>query len=236
MIIDAYIPARGGSKRVKNKNIRDLCGHPLLAYTIAAALQSDIFRRVIVSSNDHETLKIAEKYGAESVLRSNEASSDNSVDFDGLNELFDPMEKRPDNFCVLYPTAPFRSAELIKRAWRYFQNEPYATGLISVVEGTPLEKKWIFNGKYLEPAIQMPPINGHEVYNCPSQILGKAYDQRAAIKIGDIRSVVVRRDLWGRNILPFWGNEYELFDINTQEQFDRAVWWAETGRVTLPQI
>ena len=110
----AIITARGGSKRIPKKNIRDFCGKPILAYSIEAALSSRLFDHVMVSTDDTEIAEIAKKYGAEvPFFRSEATSGDFATTNDVLAEVLAEYEKRDMHFdvaCCIYPTAPFVTA------------------------------------------------------------------------------------------------------------------------------
>ena len=116
------ITARGGSKRIPRKNVRNFLGKPILAYSIQAALQAGIFDEVMVSTDDQEIADIARKYGASvPFFRSAETSNDYATTRDVLLEVLRMYEERGKTFeyfsCV-YPTAPFVTAEKLKEAFR----------------------------------------------------------------------------------------------------------------------
>lgn len=121
------IPARGGSKRIHKKNIRNFCGKPILAYSIEAALLSGCFDEVMVSTDDTEIKSIALQYGAKvPFMRSEEAAGDHAMTHTVLLEVLAEYEKRDmvyDNMCCIYPTAPFVTAERIKEGMDTLINE-----------------------------------------------------------------------------------------------------------------
>src|SRR5262245_46129154 len=116
----ALIPARQGSKRVPGKNIRLLNGHPMLAYTIAPAIQSGVFDAVIVSTDSEETAAIARHYGAEVPwLRPAAFATDTSPDIEWVDYTLRELGQRGrrwDAFSRLLPTSPFRPADTLRRA------------------------------------------------------------------------------------------------------------------------
>jgi len=116
--IIALIPARSGSKRVKGKNIKSLNGHPLMAYTISAAIESKVFTDIIVSTDSEEYAEIAKYYGASvPFLRPSEYASENSPDIEWVSftlQRLKQMGKNYSHFSILRPTSPFRKAETIK--------------------------------------------------------------------------------------------------------------------------
>src|SRR3989337_2094265 len=121
MKILAFIPARAGSKRVPNKNIKPLNGKPLIAYTIEAANRSRHINRVVVSTNSSEIAGIAERYGAEvPFLRPEEISNPDSTEMEFFEHALDWFSENdgyiPDLVVLLYPTSPLRKTESIDSA------------------------------------------------------------------------------------------------------------------------
>ena len=115
----AIIPARGGSKRIPRKNIKEFCGKPILAYSIEAALNSQLFDEVMVSTDDAEIADIAKQYGASvPFLRSAETANDFAILKDVLNEVlseYKELGKEFDEICCILPTAPLvETADIIK--------------------------------------------------------------------------------------------------------------------------
>lgn len=114
----AIITARGGSKRIPRKNIKDFCGKPIIAYSIEAAIKSGCFDEVMCSTDDEEIAEVAKRYGAAvPFMRSAATANDFATTADVLNEVISEYQKRGkvfDCFCCLYPTAPFVNAQRIK--------------------------------------------------------------------------------------------------------------------------
>jgi pseudaminic acid cytidylyltransferase len=126
MSIIAIIPARGGSKRIPRKNIKNFMGYPIISYGIKAAIESKLFDRVVVSTDDAEIAAIAQKYGAEvPFLRSKKASDDNATTFDVIDEVMRQYKKQGEEFtkfCCIYPCAPFVTAKMLGNANTLFNN------------------------------------------------------------------------------------------------------------------
>ena len=122
----AFIPARGGSKRFPKKNIASFMKSPLISYPIKEALKSKIFSEVIVSSDDDETIKIAKKYGALTVLRSKKNSSDIAHELEACREYFSILTKNkstlPNFFCLIYPTAVLIKSKDFKNSYKLIKN------------------------------------------------------------------------------------------------------------------
>ena len=120
----AIITARGGSKRIPKKNIKDFCGKPILAYSIEAAIKSNLFDEVMVSTDSQEIAKIAKDYGAQiPFMRSRETSNDYAITMDVLKECiakYSEIGKEFDTVCCIYPTAPFITSQKLKEAIEIF--------------------------------------------------------------------------------------------------------------------
>lgn len=121
----AIITARGGSKRIPRKNIRSFHGRPVISYGIMAALQSELFTQVMVSTDDEEIAAVAKKFGASIPFRrSNATANDYATTADVLLEVLDQYQKAGQQFdyaCCIYPTAPFVTAEKLQEAFRQLQ-------------------------------------------------------------------------------------------------------------------
>lgn len=123
----AIIPARGGSKRIPGKNIKDFLGRPIIAYSVETALKSGLFDEVMVSTDDEEITAVAKKYGASvPFLRSEKNSNDFATTVDVLLEVINHYENRKifyDHACCIYATAPFISEDRLKQGFEKIINE-----------------------------------------------------------------------------------------------------------------
>lgn len=130
------IPARGGSKRVPKKNIKPLNGKPLLAYSIEAAISSDIFDRIVVSSDEDEILKIGEQYGAEAMPRSADLSGDKATVFSVFQSILekDEIKNNFDSFMAMLPTCPFKKAKHVIEAYELFEKNNKEASVISTTK------------------------------------------------------------------------------------------------------
>ena len=121
MSLIAIITARGGSKRIPHKNIKNFLGKPIITYSIEAALKSELFSEVMVSTDDLEIAEISKRYGASiPFMRSASASDDNATTTDALIDVFETYTKQGKNFecaCCIYPTAPFITSEKLIQAY-----------------------------------------------------------------------------------------------------------------------
>lgn len=148
--IVALIPARGGSKGIKNKNIINLCGKPLISYTIQAALESKYIDKVIVSTDSQEIADVAIKYGAEvPFLRPGELASDTSKTIDAVMHAVGELEKRKEQYDILIllqATQPLRTADDIDSAIELFiKNKGQSLVSVSPVEDNPILIRTIDN-------------------------------------------------------------------------------------------
>ena len=175
----AVIPARSGSKGVIDKNIQLLGGHPLIAYSIAAARLAKGIDRIIVSTDSEEYATIARKYGAEApFLRPLEISGDNSTDYEWVKHALDWMQREdgfiPNYLVHLRPTTPLRKIEVIDNAISYMMKSASATALRSAHKThlTPY-KMFKLNGEYMRPFLSYE--GSKEFYNLPHQIFEDAY-------------------------------------------------------------
>ena len=131
------IPARGGSKRIPRKNIKDFLGKPIIAYSIEAALRSELFDEVMVSTDDGEIAEIAKKFGAKiPFMRTDKNADDYATTADVLIEVLNEYEKKGEKFdfaCCVYPTAPLIKLEDLKKGFDLIKNNEYDS-VFSAVE------------------------------------------------------------------------------------------------------
>ena len=155
MSIIAIITARGGSKRIPKKNIKDFCGKPIIAYSIEAALKSELFDEVMVSTDDLEIAEVAKKYGANvPFMRSEKNSDDYATTADVLKEVLEEYSKRGEKkfewMCCIYPTAPFITAKKLQESFEYLQKYN-ADALTPVVKFSyPPQRCFIINNGFLQ--------------------------------------------------------------------------------------
>lgn len=236
----ALVPARSGSKRVPDKNIRDLGGHPLIARTIAAALSSEVFAGVMVSTDAPRIAAIAEHYGAEvPFLRPAELAADDSPDIawveHALREL-GRQGRRYDAYSILRPTSPFRTAGTIRRAWEQFSADPALDSLRAVERCRQHPgKMWVIRHGRLLPLLPFGPEE-RPWHSSATQSLPAVYVQNASLEISWCRVALERHSIAGEAIVPFLTEGCEGFDINDPEDFERAERWVAEGRAALPPV
>ena len=215
----AIITARGGSKRIPRKNIKEFCGKPILAYSIRAAVDSGIFDTVMVSTDDEEIAEIARSYGAEiPFFRSAETANDFATTNDVLLEVLAEYEKRGQIFDMavcIYPTAPFVTAEKLKAAVGQL-SESDADTLIPVVAFS------------YPPQRAMIVEEGRLVFEYPqyldsrSQDLTPHYHDVGQFYVFRTAAFQVNKKLMVGNILPMVVSELEVQDIDNQTDWEIA--------------
>lgn len=208
----AIITARGGSKRIPRKNIREFCGKPILAYSVEAAIASGVFDHVMVSTDSEEIADIAKRYGAEvPFFRSEKTASDYASTSDVLLEVLEEYEKRGEQFrigCCIYPTAPFVTGEKLQKAVEKLE-ECEADSLIPVVPFSyPPQRALVMEGEKL--VFRYP-----EYLDSRSQDLQPHYHDAGQFYV--IRTEAFRRTgrVMAGNILPLVVSELEVQDIDT---------------------
>jgi CMP-N,N'-diacetyllegionaminic acid synthase len=236
----ALIPARQGSKRVPGKNVRALAGHPVLAYTIAPALESGVFSSVIVSTDSEEIAAIARHYGAEvPFLRPAALSGDTSPDIEWVEHALGELTRQGrswDCFSLLRPTSPFRSAGTIRRALEQFLAQEGVDSLRAVEKCAQHPgKMWVVRGGRMFPLL--PFGNGEQPWHStPYQALPPVYVQNASLEIAWTKVVTTRRTIAGDVMAPFLTEGYEGFDINDPHDWMIAERLIADGAVQLPPV
>lgn len=236
----AFIPARSGSKRIPNKNIRPLEGHPMLAYTVCAAIDSGVFDAVICATDSHLYASAARHYGAEvPFLRSSEISGDKSPDIEwvvwALRQL-KTLGREYDVFSILRPTSPFRLPSTIQRAWQSFIGDSQADSLraIETCKQHP-GKMWVVSGNRMLPVMPFT-VNGTPWHSSQYASLPEIYAQDASLEIAWSRIALEQNTIAGEAIIPFISEGLEGFDINEPEDWLLAEHYLAQGQATLPTI
>jgi N-acylneuraminate cytidylyltransferase len=217
----ALIPARGGSKGIPRKNVRDFAGYPLIAWSIAAAKQSKSVTRVIASTDDGEIAAVAREYGAETpFMRPLELAQDHTTDLPvfkhALKWLEDIEGYKPDVVIQLRPTSPIRPRDCVDGAVMVLTEHADADCVRGVVAaGQNPFKMWRFNGhdKPMNPLLEAAGIP--EPYNAPRQILPPVYWQTGHIDVIRTSTITEKHSLTGNMIYPFVIDPRYTVDIDT---------------------
>ncbi|PKO01382.1 MAG: hypothetical protein CVU43_13200 [Chloroflexi bacterium HGW-Chloroflexi-5] len=204
----AVIPARGGSKGIPRKNIKDFAGYPLIAYSIVAATQSKLVTRTIVSTDDEEIAAVARQYGAETpFLRPAEFAQDNTTDLPVFQHVLSWLKENegyvPDVVVQLRPTSPVRPLTCVDDAVNMLLSHPDADSVRGVVEADQCPyKMWLIDttSSTMSPLLGVDGIS--EAYNAPRQKLPKAYWQIGHIDAIRPRAIVEQNSMSGKVIMP----------------------------------
>lgn len=215
------IPARAGSKGVKDKNIKLLRGKHLIAYTIEEAIKSNLFEDIIVSTDSEKIADISKKYGASvPFLRPKELAEDDSPTIDVIIHCIDFMKnacKEYDEIVLLQPTSPLRKAKHIKEAYNLFK-EKEASFVVSMCkcEHLPLWTNTIGNDLNIDNFIR------EEIKNIRRQDLPQYYRLNGAIYVAKVHSLIRERSFFGKNSFAFIMDFKSSIDIDTIEDFELA--------------
>ena len=218
----AIIPARGGSKRIPRKNIREFCGKPMIAWSIEAALSSGCFDRVIVSTDDDEIAEVAKKYGAEvPFVRSPELSDDHTGTIPVIRHAVDWLNQHGvlvEYACCIYATAPFIAVEDIQRGFRLMQQQSsdyafsvtsYAFPIQRAICITPTDRIAMFSPEH---------------FNTRSQDLEEAWHDAGQFYWGTAEAWLQERALFSEKAIPVKLPRHRVQDIDTPEDWSRAEW------------
>ncbi|MBC8490491.1 MAG: acylneuraminate cytidylyltransferase family protein [Bacteroidetes bacterium] len=204
----ALIPARGGSKGIPGKNIMEIAGKPLIAYSILQAIKSKHIDRIIVSTDDKEIANISKKWGAEvPFLRPPEFAQDMSPDIEVFRHTLRWLEKeenyKPQLIIHLRPTGPVRKIELIDMAIEKIMQHPEADALrsVSLSLQTPYKMWEIEENEMMKPLLKIEHIL--DCQSLPRQALPTVYWQNGYVDIIRPRSILEYHSMWGRKVLPF---------------------------------
>lgn len=216
----AIITARGGSKRIPRKNIKDFAGKPLISYAIEAALKSGLFSEVMVSTEDAEIAEISKKSGAKiPFLRSAKNADDFSSTVDTLLEVLSSYAQQGrvfENFCCIYPTAPFLTAQKITDSYGHFSKGDGDFCVAITNFSYPVQRR-------LELSEQ-----GQIHFTCPeflstrSQDLKKSYHDVGQFYWGKTGSLEMYKSLFGGKALGYFIPELETQDIDSPEDWEIA--------------
>ena len=213
----AIIPARSGSKGLKNKNIIELCGKPMMVYSIEAALKSECFSRVIVSTDSEEYGKIAVDAGAEVIYRGEEVSNDKASTYMVLEDLFNKIDTKFDYFVLLQPTSPLRDEHHIIKAVNLFESkiDDYDF-LVSVKEA---EHAGILV-KPIEDDLSLKHFDT-DFANYRRQD-HKDYSPNGAIYIGKPEAYMKKKHFFGDKSLAYIMNSFDSVDVDTELDYKFA--------------
>jgi N-acylneuraminate cytidylyltransferase len=230
----AVIPARGGSKGIPRKNIRDFSGYPLIAWSIAAGLQSKLVTRTIVSTDDEEIASVARAWGAETpFLRPAEFAQDKTTDLPvfehALKWLAEKENYHPDIVIQLRPTSPIRPKDCVDSSIKILLDHPDADSVRGIVSaGQNPHKMWRVTDEN-HPMQNLLNVEGiDEPYNAPRQILPPVYWQTGHIDA--IRpQTILNGSMSGKNVYPLVIDSKYTVDLDSLNDWVKAEWLVSFG-------
>ncbi len=217
----AIITARGGSKRIPKKNIKEFCGKPIIYYVIRAALEAEVFDEVMVSTDSDEIKEIALKYGAKvPFMRSKKNSDDYATTEDVIMEVLEEYKNRYnnefENVCCIYPTAPFINGEILKKACKIMEQKNPAVVIPIVQFSYPPQRCFIIDEK------------GYAKFKYPqyvrtrSQDLEKQYHDAGQFYIYNVKKLFEKKGIIEDDFAPIILPEISVQDIDTLEDWRTA--------------
>jgi len=211
----AIIPARGGSKRIPRKNIKDFLGKPLIAYSIEVALKSKLFDKVIVSTDDAEIAEISKKYDAEVLDRPKELADNFTGTGDVISHAIKALKDKYDFVCTIYATAPLLQESYLREGFEKLKNSDAINAFSVTSMPFPIQRTFkITDDNRCEMFF---PKN----YTSRSQDLKEAYQDAGQFyweKIGKKSDEI----MFGRDSIPIILPRYLVQDIDTFEDWKRA--------------
>ena len=217
----ALIPARGGSKGIPRKNVVEIAGKPLIAWSILQGLESARITRVVVSTDDDEIAAVSEEWGAEVPFRRPaEFAGDLAPDIDVVRHALEFLDRteayRPDLVVHLRPTGPVRRIADIDAAVDLLASRPEADAVrsVSLAHQTPYKMWRILDDGTMEPLLRMPDLP--DCQSRPRQLLPPVYWQNGYVDVLRPRAVLEQSSMWGERVLPFVVDT-ALFDLDYPE-------------------
>lgn len=212
----AIIPARSGSKGLKDKNIKELFGKPLIAYSIEAAVQSGLFDEVMVSTDSEVYADISKKWGAEvPFLRSEETASDSASSWDTVREVlagYKNLGKEFDTVCLLQPTSPLRTCDDVKNAYQIYEKKNAKTVIgVCQTEHSPLWENTLPEDGAMDNFIS-------KEHSQRRQALPKYYRINGAMYIVATDTIVNKGDIYENSYAYVMPTEKSI-DIDTELDF-----------------
>ena len=214
--IVSIITARGGSKGLVGKNIKLLCGEPMINYTISAALECPLIDKVYVTTDCKNIARVSQKAGANIIMRPESLAKDNSSSTDAVLHALEDIESRDelyDNFILLQPTSPLRNSVHISKAIHdYMHSGKKCLWSICEVEHHP-EKMLLIKRNSLHP------LGDQKKLSSPRHLLPKVYRQNGSIYITNVKVFKKLKTFYIPPVLPFLMKPEESIDIDSYTDF-----------------
>ena len=213
------IPARGGSKRIPRKNIKEFLGEPIISYSIQLALGSELFDEVMVSTDDEEIAKIAKKFGAKvPFMRSTENSNDFATTFDVIEEViqvYKSQGKEFENLCCLYSCAPLISNELLLKSYDLLIRGKFDSVFPIIAYSFPIQRALRIDQRRVSMMLE-------ENLNVRSQDLEDSFHDAGQFYWCNIKQLLVSRKILTQNTGGVKISELEAQDIDTEIDWKMA--------------
>ena len=235
--INCVIPARSGSLRVPNKNIRILNGHPIIAYSIQTALDLKIFDSIIVASNSEYTCQIAEYYGASNVVKRPEIdSTSTSLDIEWLTNLYTGGHLNTEYFSILRPTSPLRTSKLVNSCIDLFlQSNADSLRTIAKVKEHPGKMWEIHDGRtitpYLNQSNKLPATHAMQYQSLP-----ELYVQTSVVEVAKTSVINETNSREGNSVIGVVTEGIESHSIDSEADFAYLKYLVEVNPNYLPVI
>lgn len=234
----ALITARSGSKGIVDKNIKELLGHPLIAWSIVACIKSKLIEKVFVSTDSKNYAEIAKFYGAEvPFLRPVELAGDKSTDYEVFEHavnFFEKNEIKINNFVHIRPTTPLRSPDKIDEAIYFFDNKNENFSALRSIHEMPESAYKSFELKENGNLKSFSNLDSIETSNLPRQSFPKTYVANGYIDILKTMTIKVEKDIHGKEIHGFLTPI--THEIDTIEDFDYIEWQVQKNPEIFKQL
>lgn len=213
----AIIPARAGSKGLKDKNIIDLCGKPMIAYSIAAAKNSGLFDRVIVSTDSVHYADIATSYGAEVILRGEQLANDQSTSFMVIEDVLNKVETCYDYFVLLQPTSPLRTSTHIQEAIAKFEASYDSFDFLVSMKKSEFTKELV---NMIDEDESLKNFDRDFSNYCRQTY--SYFSPNGAIFIGKIKPYLKQKHFFGARALSYVMNDIDSVDVDHVIDYELA--------------
>lgn len=217
----AIIPARGGSKRIPGKNIKDFLGKPIISYPIQAAIQSGLFHTIMVSTDDEEIARIARANGAEvPFMRSDKNSDDYATTADVLLEVLDQyhaMGKSFEYICCIYPTTPLLEADTLKQAYKLLSDKDFDSVIPALNYSHPIQRALAISPSDMKMEMISP-----EHRDTRSQDLEKRYHDAGQFYFLNTKRFLEGKRLWTDNTGAIVLDELKAQDVDSLSDWKLA--------------
>ena len=211
--ITAIITARGGSKGIPRKNVRTVCGKPLIAYSIEAALNCPLIDDWYVTTDDHEIKEVSRRWGAQVIDRPAELATDTALSSDAVSHALHFLKEQgrfPEYFVLLQPTSPLRTAKHLEECLNGFLQSGMKSG-VSITEAEHHPWKMLISGTH-----GLQPLKDHRSLESPRQMLPKAYRINGSIYCVPSELFLEKRSFFIEPAFTYPMSQLESLDIDSE--------------------